>query len=503
MAKKTTAKLKAKKDIKKLKKPVKAEAKKIKIKKQVSKKPEKKEKNKTQKKTPKEKKEKEELKKPEVKKTNKKEKTSKPKKEEKPIKEERLKVKEKKEKIVVKTIIVPPRKIPEESAEYKKLRTEIYKILKERFLPISLIDEIINKIANNKDLMPKLKEIIDRVSIEYHKNLVDPSEACGIVSAQSIGEPGTQMTMRTFHYAGVAEINVTLGLPRLIEIVDARSIPSTPMMNIYLRDEYRLNSDLAKEVANQIEITKLNTIADIETDLTNLVIIVKPNVKTLKNKNIIIDEIANNVKKIRGIDAKIEKDTIKVTLDEPSYKKLLDVNETLKDLKVKGIDGIKRIIIRKEPNEGYVIYSEGSNLEKVLEIEGVDPYRTTTNDIQAVGRVLGIEAARNMIIQEADNTLSEQGLNVDLRHIMLVADVMTTDGSIRAIGRHGVSKEKESVLSRAAFEITVSHLLQAARRGETDQLGGVAENIIVGQPVNLGTGAVELVMRSSKKRGIN
>lgn len=503
MAKKTTAKLKAKKDTKKLKKPVKAEAKKIKIKKQVSKKPEKKEKNKTQKKTPKEKKKKEELKKPEVKKTNKKEKTSKPKKEEKPIKEERLKVKEKKEKIVVKTIIVPPRKIPEESAEYKKLRTEIYKILKERFLPISLIDEIINKISNNKDLIPKLKEIIDRVSIEYHKNLVDPSEACGIVSAQSIGEPGTQMTMRTFHYAGVAEINVTLGLPRLIEIVDARSIPSTPMMNIYLRDEYRLNSDLAKEVANQIEITKLNTIADIETDLTNLVIIVKPNVKTLKNKNIIIDEIANNVKKIRGIDAKIEKDTIKVTLDEPSYKKLLDVNETLKDLKVKGIDGIKRIIIRKEPNEGYVIYSEGSNLEKVLEIEGVDPYRTTTNDIQAVGRVLGIEAARNMIIQEADNTLSEQGLNVDLRHIMLVADVMTTDGSIRAIGRHGVSKEKESVLSRAAFEITVSHLLQAARRGETDQLGGVAENIIVGQPVNLGTGAVELVMRSSKKRGIN
>ena len=138
--------------------------------------------------------------------------------------------------------------------------------------------------------------------------------------------------------------------------------------------------------------------------------------------------------------------------------------------------------------------------EKTLGVEGVDPYRTTTNDIQAVGRTLGIEAARNMIIQEAYNTLSEQGLNVDLRHIMLVSDVMTADGTIRAIGRHGVSKEKESVLSRAAFEITVSHLLQAARRGETDKLGGVAENIIVGQPVNLGTGAVELVMKRSKKK---
>jgi DNA-directed RNA polymerase subunit A" len=407
------------------------------------------------------------------------------------------KKKEEKEEIKIK---VPPPIKKEEPEEYKKLRTEIKKILNNRYLPGSVIDEIIIKVINEKKLEKKLKIIIDRALEFYKKNIIDPSEACGIVGAQSIGEPGTQMTMRTFHYAGVAEINVTLGLPRLIEIVDARSIPSTPMMNIYLRDEYRLNSDLAKQVANQIEITKLNSIADIETDLTNLTIKIKTNKKTLDSKNITLDEIADSVSKIRAIDVKIEKDSIKVSLDDPSYKKLLDINETLKNLKVKGIDGIKRIIIRKEPNEGYVIYSEGSNLEKVLEIKGVDPYRATTNDIQAVGRVLGIEAARNMIIEEAYNTLSEQGLNVDRRHIMLVADVMTADGTIRAIGRHGVSKEKESVLSRAAFEITVSHLLQAARRGETDKLGGVAENIIVGQPVNLGTGAVELVMKKGKKK---
>jgi len=407
--------------------------------------------------------------------------------------------KKKVEEKVVKKVIKPP-KIKEEPPKNRKIRSEINKILNNIFLPIAVIDDIIIKVAKDNKLQSKLKDIIEKSLIEYNKNSVDPSEACGIVGAQSIGEPGTQMTMRTFHYAGVAEINVTLGLPRLIEIVDARSIPSTPMMNIYLRDEYRLNSDLAKEVANQIEITRLNSIADIETDLTNLIIYVKPNMKTLKNKNITIKELGEIIKKIRGIDAKVEKDSIKISLDEPSYKKLLDVNETLKDLKVKGIDGIKRIIIRNEPNEGYVIYSEGSNLEKVLEVEGVDPYRTTTNDIQAVGRTLGIEAARNMIIQEAYNTLSEQGLNVDLRHIMLVSDVMTADGTIRAIGRHGVSKEKESVLSRAAFEITVSHLLQAARRGETDKLGGVAENIIVGQPVNLGTGAVELVMKRGKKK---
>lgn len=415
--------------------------------------------------------------------------------EEKIIKEEKTKPVKK----VEKKIAIEP--VPEEPEEYKIIRSEIKKILDDKFLPVSVIDEIIVKVVKDKELKSKIKYIISRALKEYNRNIIDPAEACGIVGAQSIGEPGTQMTMRTFHYAGVAEINVTLGLPRLIEIVDAKSIPSTPMMNIYLQDEYRLNSDLAKEVANQIEITRLNSIADIETDLTNLVIYIKPNMKTLKNKNIKLDELTEDVKKIRGIDAKIDNKDIKVSLDDPSYKKLLDVNETLKELKVKGIDGIKRIIIRNEPNEGYVIYSEGSNLEKVLEVKGVDPYRTTTNDVQAVGRVLGIEAARNMIIQEAYNTLLEQGLNVDLRHIMIVADVMTNDGTIRAIGRHGVSKEKESVLSRAAFEITVSHLLQASRRGETDKLGGVAENIIVGQPVNLGTGAIELVMKRDRIKG--
>jgi DNA-directed RNA polymerase subunit A" len=420
---------------------------------------------------------------------------------EKKIKKEEKKPKKEK-KLEVKIIKEIPAPEPEkESEEVTKFRSKINKLLNNRFLPKLVVNEIIERISEDNKLESKLDEIIKKALEYYSKNLIDPSEACGIVGAQSIGEPGTQMTMRTFHYAGVAEINVTLGLPRLIEIVDARSIPSTPMMNIYLRDEYKLNSDLAKEVANQIEITRLNSIADIETDLTNFVIYVKPNMNTMKSKDITIDELSDNIKKIRGIETKIDKERIKISLDDPSYKKLLDVNETLKDLKVKGIDGIRRIIIRNEPNEGYVIYSEGSNFEEVLKINGVDPYRTTTNDIQAVGRVLGIEAARNMIIQEAYSTLSEQGLNVDLRHIMLVADIMTVDGTIRAIGRHGVSKEKESVLSRAAFEITVSHLLQAARRGETDKLGGVAENIIVGQPVNLGTGAVELIMKRGKKKG--
>ncbi len=146
----------------------------------------------------------------------------------------RLRRKIEKKKEPERTFVPPPTKKEEEPKEYKTIRTEINKLLKNQYLPISIIDGIIERAARDKKIEGKLKNIIEKALAEYAKNRIDPTEACGMISAQSIGEPGTQMTMRTFHYAGVAEINVTLGLPRLIEIVDARSTPSTPMMNIYL-----------------------------------------------------------------------------------------------------------------------------------------------------------------------------------------------------------------------------------------------------------------------------
>ena len=245
----------------------------------------------------------------------------------------------KKEKLIEETIInVKPTKRfkkPEESEKHKKIRKKMNEILKDKYLPLSIINDIINEVIKDKTIENKLKQIISRAIDDYKKNLIDPSEACGIVGAQSIGEPGTQMTMRTFHYAGVAEINVTLGLPRLIEIVDARSIPSTPMMSIYLLGEYKKESELAKEVANQIEISRLNDVAEIEADLTNLSIMVKPNENSTAKKDISDDDLIDAVKKIKKIEAKKGKKGIKITLDDPSYKTLLDINEKLKVLKVK------------------------------------------------------------------------------------------------------------------------------------------------------------------------
>ena len=172
---------------------------------------------------------------------------------------------------------------------------------------------------------------------------------------------------------------------------------------------------------------------------------------------------------------------------------LLQLEEKIRDLRLKGVPGIERANVQLEEATGeYYLSTIGSNLTRVNDIETIDRTRTYTNNIIEIFENLGIEAAREAIVRELQATLDGARLEVDTRHLLTVADVMTSEGEVRAIGRHGVSGTKHSILARAAFEVTVNHLLKAGIIGETDNLTGVAENIIVGQPISLGTGSVEL-----------
>ena len=338
-----------------------------------------------------------------------------------------------------------------------------------------------------------MKKILTSIYENYLSNLIDPAEAVGIVAAQSIGEPGTQMTMRTFHYAGVAEMNVTLGLPRLIEIVDARKVPKTPVMEIRLLPRIKNDREQAERIAAKIKRTTLEEIADIiALDTMDIKIVIDKEeleLYDLKKKDIrsLLNKKLKKTEKLRE-----EEDHFVISLKEESYQKLEQKVNELAQQVVSGIPELNRAIIRKQ-NEEFVIYTEGSNLEEVFTVDGVDGTKTISNNIIEVLNVLGVEAARNIIIKEATNVLKEQGLIVDVRHIMLVSDLMTASGKVLAIGRHGISGKKTSVLARAAFEITTNVILQAAIRGEVDHLGGVAENIIVGLPVKLGTGSIDVV----------
>ncbi len=372
-------------------------------------------------------------------------------------------------------------------------------------LPLSIIRSLATRIEGIKLSKKAKKDVLSKLRDRYEHHLIDPNESAGIVSAQSIGEPGTQMTMRTFHYAGVAEINVTLGLPRLIEIVDARRVPSTPLMEIHLKNPNSSLDDV-KKIASEIEQTQLEDVSDIETDITGMRVIVRPDLDKMSEKRISLSDLEAALKKMRGAQTieRSEGETEEegpffiISSEKSSYKRLQKLVETVKDYKIKGIDGINRAIIRKRGNS-FVVYTEGSNLSALLEMDSIDPTRTKTNSVQEIYEVLGIEAARNAITHEASETLKEQGLTVDIRHIMLVADIMTNDGDVKAIGRHGISGRKSSVLARAAFEITSTHLLRAGIIGEEDRLDGVAENVIVGQPITLGTGAVNLIYQPVKK----
>lgn len=356
--------------------------------------------------------------------------------------------------------------------------------------------ELKKELSHIKVTAEDLAKILGEVKRRYEYAMVEPGEAVGVVAAQSMGEPSTQMTMRTFHYAGVAELNVTLGLPRIIEIVDARKVPSTPTMTIYLEEEYARDREKAKEVAKQIETVTVGDVLDrAEIDLIDSKVAFVLDAAELKRREITVPEI---VEKLEGLKAEVQwtekAKQIFLKLPSPSLKELRKLSLKGREVYLRGIKGIKRVVMRKEGEE-YIIYTEGSNLKDVLKIEGVDITKTKTNDIIEIEKVLGIEAARNAIINEILDTLDEQGLMVDIRHLMLIAEMMCVDGTVKAIGRHGVSGEKASVLARAAFEITVDHLLKAGIKGEVEELAGIVENVIVGRPVRLGTGMVELVMR--------
>ena len=367
-------------------------------------------------------------------------------------------------------------------------------------LPDNIKEELYsNLLEYNKKYKLKKAEvqaIVDETVSEYEKALIEPGEAIGTIAAQSMGEPSTQMTLNTFHYAGVAEINVTLGLPRIIEIVDARKNPSTPIMTVYLDDKHRHDREKAMEVAKRIEGTTIENLArEMSIDILNYEFVIEVDPERLEKSGLDMDKIQ---KKLEGSFKSAEFETEGYTLIMRPKKatKLSDLRklaEKVKKHRLKGLSGVGKTVIRKEGEE-YIIYTEGSNFKQVLKVPGIDPTRTRTNNIHEIAEVLGVEAARNAIIEEIVNTMREQGLEVDVRHIMLVADMMTLDGVILPIGRHGIVGEKASVLARAAFEITTQHLFEAAERGESDPLNGVVENVLIGQPVPVGTGIVKLAM---------
>jgi DNA-directed RNA polymerase subunit A" len=334
----------------------------------------------------------------------------------------------------------------------------------------------------------------------YTRSLVTPGEAVGVIAAQSIGEASTQLTLRTKHAAGLSVINTTTGLPRLVEIFDSKKDISTPFMDIYLKDEYKKSKQKASEIANKIIEIK---IGDITSSYT--VSLRKKSIEFILSKELLKDygfttkDVIAKLSNLK-VSTALDGDNLSVVdKSADSVKKLIRLRNKIVEINLSGLPGVSRAILNQNSNGDYWIKTIGTNLSEVLKMEEVDQKNTISNDIIEVSKVLGIEAARNLIVEEVNSTLQNVGLTVDLRHIFLIADAMCLDGTVRGIGRYGLSGEADSVLARASFEVPLKHLVEAGLYHESDPFKYVANNILSNQVIPIGTGGVELVVKENGK----
>jgi len=370
----------------------------------------------------------------------------------------------------------------------------------EKQLPLKLFKEVEEESKKNKLTAEQTKKVFELTKRAYENSLMVPGEGIGVVTAESFGEPSTQMVLWTFHFAGVAELSVMQGLPRLIEILDARQSPKTPRMEVYLKSKYTKDEKVIRRIASKIKETTLNEISsEFSINILKGSVEVSLDEKKVKdfafNRKEILDKLTESFKNVeikattRGFMLKPKEDNLRET-----YK----LKEKVKDTIIRGIKGISQVLPMRKDGE-LIIVCAGTNLKDVVKVPEVDAKRTTSNDIHEIKRVLGVEAARQAIIKESLSVIENQGLDIDIRHIMFLADLMTNGGTVKGVTRGGITGEKESVLARATFETPITHIINASLIGERDNLNSVIENVIVNQPIPIGTGLPGLIAKMKEK----
>uniref|UniRef100_A0A0E0PAX7 DNA-directed RNA polymerase subunit n=1 Tax=Oryza rufipogon TaxID=4529 RepID=A0A0E0PAX7_ORYRU len=357
----------------------------------------------------------------------------------------------------------------------------------------------------------QLQVFLDTCLSRYHLKKIEAGASIGAIGAQSIGEPGTQMTLKTFHFAGVASMNVTLGVPRIKEIINAAKKISTPIITAELLSEKDVLS--ARIVKGSMEKAVLGEVAEaikivLKSSQPNLVVKLDMQRIEALHMGISADSVQLSILNHPKIKLKsehvrvIDKSKLRIYPAGIDKSKLLYELHHLKSMLpkviVKGIPTVERAVISEtgeENDKRYKLLVEGTNLLAVMGTPGVDAMKTKSNHIMEVNRTLGIEAARRSIIDEIQYTMKSHGMNIDSRHMMLLADLMTYKGEILGITRYGIAKMKSSVLMLASFEKTAEHLFNASYSGREDQIEGVSECIIMGIPMQLGTGILKVRQR--------
>ncbi|KAG5855741.1 DNA-directed RNA polymerase III subunit RPC1 [Anguilla anguilla] len=359
----------------------------------------------------------------------------------------------------------------------------------------------------------QLEKFLETCRDKYMRAQMEPGSAVGALCAQSIGEPGTQMTLKTFHFAGVASMNITLGVPRIKEIINASKNISTPIISAHLDVED--DADFGRLVKGRIEKTLLGEISEYIEEVflpDDCFILVKLSLERIRllrlevNAETVRYSICMSKLRVKPGDIAVHGEAVvcvspRENSKSSMYYVLQSLKEELPKIVVQGIPEVSRAVIHIDEQSGkqkYKLLVEGDNLRAVMATHGVNGSRTSSNNTYEVEKTLGIEAARTTIINEIQYTMVNHGMSIDRRHVMLLADLMSYKGEILGITRFGLAKMKESVLMLASFEKTADHLFDAAYFGQKDSVCGVSECIIMGIPMNIGTGLFKLLHKADK-----
>ncbi|KAI9348768.1 DNA-directed RNA polymerase II largest subunit [Zopfochytrium polystomum] len=411
--------------------------------------------------------------------------------------------------------------------------------------------------------------ILEEIDTRFNQAIVHPGEMVGTIAAQSIGEPATQMTLNTFHKAGVGNKAVTSGVPRLKEIINVAKNLKTPGLMVFLQPEFRNSLVNAKKIQSTLEHTNLKRLTAFteiwyDPDPTNPVPKDPENPDENIDKDIMdsftledddyskyspwVLRIAINFQQkvairfdhrddvgvpMSHICAKISedfghdikcwfsddtsqnpfilarivkgKDEVEGQQEEHDFLKKIE-NNILNDISICGVKNIRKAFISQHKEQTInaqgkyeqLTYSfletEGANLREVLTLNGIDPWKTTSNSIVEVIEVLGIEAARNALLHELRSVINSEGSYVNYRHLALLSDIMCQRGHLMSITRHGINRTDAGVLARCSFEETVELLMESAAAGEEDNCKGVSECVILGQLAPIGTGSFEVLL---------
>lgn len=368
-------------------------------------------------------------------------------------------------------------------------------------------------------------EIKKQIEYSYYSSQIQPGESVGIITGESIGERQTQMTLNTFHSAGLAISTVLTGVPRFSELLNATKDMRSASCTIYTEEMCKDIKKLKKIIDNKIKqiifkdivlsydyiinssdyeewYEEYGILYDKKYKKYEIGIKCKLNRKVMFLNNITILDVVEKLKDYVCAytfqDTEIHLFFNKNTEYDDIYYLSQIILIDLFDIIICGIENIFDIFYQKDTEQNWFVTTKGTNLKEILKLDFVDKKKTISNYMWEINEIMGIEAVRQFLIDEFKFVVSSDGTYINDRHIKILVDIMTQHGIICSVSRYGMKKDNSGALAKASFEQSLDNFIKAGFYSEKDPLHSISSNIMCGKKSKIGTGMCEVIQNFSQ-----